>query len=99
MIEVHKSETHGFGVFSTQKIKKGTVVISSPCVNVAGLGKIYKYAFPIDAKNVMLPLDRASLINGSKNANVESYFKDELLYIRAIKNIDSGDELLLRYFK
>jgi len=98
MVKVKESHIHGFGLFATEKIKNNTIILASPCINIEGCRKNYKHAFVIDAKNIMIALDRASLINGSDNPNVEHYFENDILKIKSIKNIDVGEEIFLKYF-
>lgn len=99
MIVVDKSPVHGYGVFSTKKIKKDEIILESIFIDITDNqnGKVSEYMFGIIGARLVLPLDRVAIINHSNNPNVKWKLKDDKIIVIAISNIEQGEELFHNY--
>ena len=99
MLEIGKSKIHRYGLFTTKNIKKGEIILKTPFIEVSNCPQLHGHAFVKEARHY-LGLDRTNLINGSlKDFNVMHTFKEDLIYIISVQNINKGEEILLKYFK
>ena len=101
-IEAKKSKVHGFGVFATQDIKKGTVIELCPYTIVKGnfKGKLNNYIFDFDGKKKSAVVFlHGSLYNHSKNPNVTYCFDTEadVYEFTALRIIAKGEECFIDY--
>lgn len=90
MIKVKKSKIHGKGLFSTEKIRKGTLL--GKC-KVKKTKKPNLHTLWIGNKMIDVTCD-LKYINHSKKPNVVYY--DDLTVV-ALKNIKKGEELTHQY--
>ncbi len=99
MIEVSKSDIHGYGVFATQDIADGTEILKSIYIDVtqSRSSEVKKYWFAIRGGKLVLPLDRGAIINHSDHPNVRWYEKEDKIIFVAIRDIKSNEELFHNY--
>ena len=90
MIKVKSSNIHGRGLFSTAKIKQGTVI--GTC-KVTDTRELNPYTLWVGDKTLDVTCD-FKFINHSLKPNV-SYFDD--LTIVALRDIEAGEELTHQY--
>ena len=90
-LELRKSLIHGYGIFTTQPISRGTIL---------GISHVYHDLFPDGW--IRTPL--GGFYNHSENPNCESItnnmdegFLTEIKLLRAIKNIPKGVEITCTY--
>jgi SET domain-containing protein len=96
------SNIHGYGVFAFEDIKKDSIVISHPIIQIKSKTplphELNKYLFT-DNGGPILILGNASYINFSNSPN--AYCKVESLHgiinILSYKDISKGDEITLNY--
>ncbi|MDR0793266.1 MAG: SET domain-containing protein [Chitinophagaceae bacterium] len=105
---VAATENKGRGVFTTKNIVKGTVVEISPVIVLSikdrktieqTLLHNYIFAWGNSCKKAAVALGYISMYNHSYNANCnyEMDYDNEIMYIRAVKNIKKGEELSINY--
>ncbi len=107
-IEVKQSkEIKGRGVFATADIKKGEVIETIPLILMEKeefkeikKTKLYYYYFEYSDKNPFaIALGYGSLYNHSYTPNSRYLYdyKNDLLIVKAIKDIKKGDEIFFNY--
>ena len=99
MIIVSKSNIHGYGLFAIRDITNGEIILESPFIDVTKVSKgiISDYVFGISGARLVIPLDRACLINHSNKPNTNWELVNDKIVFKAIKDIKSGDELFHDY--
>lgn len=106
MLEVKITKNMGRGVFATKNIKKNTVVnISETLVvkktDIRSKSILFDYFYELDDDNFLLAIGFGSLLNHSKNPNIEfktiKKNKRFLLEYRSIRNIKKGEQILFDY--
>src|ERR1700753_4255341 len=111
LIEVRRSNVHGFGVFAAARIKKGARIVESGAERVShdeadrryeekDANDSHTFLFIVDSKTVIdagVDGNDARFFNHSCNPNCESTVEKKRVYIEAIRNIEPGDELTYDY--
>jgi SET domain-containing protein len=111
LFEVRHSLIHGFGVFATRRIRKGTMVIEylGDRVSHAQADARYEdkdpndnhtFLFTVDAKTVIdagVNGNEARYINHGCDPNCESTTVNKRIFIAAIRTIQPGEELSYDY--
>jgi SET domain-containing protein len=111
LFEVRHSPIHGFGVFATRRIRKGTMVIEylGDRVTHAQADARYEdkdpndnhtFLFTVDAKTVIdagVNGNEARYINHGCDPNCESTTVNKRIFIAAIRTIQPGEELSYDY--
>ena len=108
MLYIKETEGKGRGVFTDEPIKKGEIIEICPMLVLPAEDrkhidktKIYDYYFMWgdDHKKSAIALGYGSLFNHSKTANAdyESNYEEEEMYISAYKNIKAGEEVTINY--
>src|SRR3979490_2358488 len=111
LFEVRHSPIHGFGVFATRRIRKGTMVIEylGDRVSHGQAGARYEdkdpndnhtFLFTVDAKTVIdagVNGNEARYINHGCDPNCESIIVNKRVFIVAIRTIQPGEELSYDY--
>jgi SET domain-containing protein len=99
MIEIKKSTIHGYGLFATTNIERKNIILKRPYITITKTtNELIPYIFPISANKFALPHNKLMLINSSKEPNVRTFFKDDLIFLESIKKIKKGEELFLNYY-
>ena len=99
---ISQSDIHGYGVFVTEDIKTGDIIIQHPCVPIQSRRPIppelATYLFG-DEKSIVAVFGNASYINSSKEPNVKHRIDLEknTIFIIAIKDILQNQEITLNY--
>lgn len=99
---ISHSNIHGYGVFVTEDIAIGDVIIQHPCVPIQSRRPIppelATYLFG-DEKGIASVFGNASYINSSKTPNVlhELDFKSNVITITAVLDIAAHTEITLNY--
>tara|TARA_B110000090_G_scaffold136157_1_gene149811 strand:- start:1268 stop:1561 length:294 start_codon:yes stop_codon:yes gene_type:complete len=83
-LTILKSKIDGLGLFATQYILKNTV-----------LGVIHVQDSRFENNYIRTPL--GGFINHSEDPNLKSFSETDLKYIKTTKEINTGDELTLKY--
>jgi len=110
-IEVRDSPLHGFGVFATGRIKKGTRVLEylGERVSHAEADRRYDdkdehdnhtFLFIVDARTVIdagVDGNEARFVNHGCDPNCESVIEERRVFIEAIRDISAGEELTYDY--
>ncbi len=110
-IEVRDSPLHGFGVFATRRIKKGTRVIEYLGERVSHVEADRRYhdkdendnhtfLFIVDARTVIdagVNGNEARFVNHGCEPNCESVIENRRVFIEAIRDITAGEELTYDY--
>jgi SET domain-containing protein len=111
LFEVRHSSIHGFGVFATRRIRKGTMVIEylGDRVTHAQADARYEdkdpndnhtFLFTVNAKTVIdagVNGNEARYINHGCDPNCESTTVNKRIFIAAIRTIQPGEELSYDY--
>ena len=83
-LTILKSKIDGLGLFATQHISENTV-----------LGVIHIQDSRFENNCIRTPL--GGFINHSEDPNLKSFSETDLKYIKTTKEINTGDELTLKY--
>jgi hypothetical protein len=111
LFEVRHSPVHGYGVFATRRIRKGTTVIEYLGDRVSHEEADTRYEdkdpddnhtflFTVDSKTVIdggVAGNDARFINHGCDPNCESTTLKKRIYIEAIRTIQPGEELAYDY--
>jgi len=102
---VGRSRT-GLGVFATEAIRKGTFIVeyTGPLLTNKECDEIpdNRYLFEVNARWTIDGSTRANVaryINHSCRGNADPVIRDRRIRIKAIKNIEAGDEITYDYGK
>lgn len=100
-------DDRGRGLVSTQHVRANDIILSCPCIEdetVAFQNSVtidYVFEHPKKTGNSVLPLGMCALANHSDDPNSTWDFHETqsppLMYIRAIRPIQPGEEVLLNY--
>lgn len=98
-VVVKKSSLHGYGVFATTDIRKGTII--EECYYILakkGDHSLEDYYFDVKGKNAIL-LGFGCIYNHSDDPNADYNFKvrDRLAVITAQTAIKKGEEICISY--
>ena len=110
-IEVRDSPLHGFGVFATRRIKKGTRVMEYLGERISHVEADRRYddkdasdnhtfLFIVDARTVIdagVDGHEARFVNHGCEPNCESVIENRHVFIEAIRDIVAGEELTYDY--
>ena len=105
-IYVNVTENMGRGVFTTEKIKKNTIVEVSPVIVMSDADRklldqtlLHDYIFEWDIKKCCMALGYVSIYNHSYSSNCEYEMEiaSELIRIKTMRNIKAGEELFINY--
>ncbi|HEX7486726.1 MAG TPA: SET domain-containing protein-lysine N-methyltransferase [Vicinamibacterales bacterium] len=110
MIERHRSKLHGWGIFATVRIPKNKRIIhyagekithrESAKREAAYLKQVRLWCFKLNSPWVIdggVGGNLARLINHSCRPNCYAQIIDGMIWIRASKTIEAGDELTYNY--
>jgi SET domain-containing protein len=106
VIKVNLSDVHGCGVYAARFIKKGTRIIEYtgqriPDEKTAAAGKSpHTFYFGLENGFVIDPViggNEARWINHSCEPNCEAIEEEDRVFIYAMRNIESGEELFYDY--
>ncbi|MBW0177882.1 SET domain-containing protein [Sediminibacterium sp.] len=108
ILSIAPSPERGRGVFTTQDIETGTIVEISPVLvlDPEERAKVeqtllfdYIFEWGDDLKSACVALGYLSVYNHSYTANCiyEMDFENELMQIRTVKPIKTGEELFINY--
>jgi uncharacterized protein len=98
----------GLGLFATMPIKKGTYVVeyTGPIMNGEDSAKMEdrgnRYLFEINNRWTIDGAGRSNIgryANHSHKANMEPMIENKRIFLKAIRNIQPGDELVYDYGK
>jgi SET domain-containing protein len=98
----------GLGLFATMPIRKGTYVVeyTGPIMDSAQAEKMEdrgnRYLFEINNRWTIDGAGRANIgryANHSHKANMEPMIENKRIFLKAIRNIQPGDELVYDYGK
>lgn len=99
---IKESSIHGWGLFANEFIKTNQIITQSPSIifptGVYCPQQLLPYTFSFEGK-LMLGLGHINFINSSENPNTTSSysFQDNIITIKAIKDIQSEEEITLKY--
>jgi len=105
-IYVNVTENMGRGVFTTEKIKKNTIIEVSPVIVMSDADRklldqtlLHDYIFEWDIKKCCIALGYVSIYNHSYSSNCEYEMEiaSELIRIKTMRNIKAGEELFINY--
>jgi len=107
-LTIASSPNRGRGVFTTESIKKGTLIEIAPVIVMNAADRInlektllYDYIFEWgeDQKSAAVGLGYISIYNHAKQPNCiyEMDFEFETITIKTIKDIEVGEELFINY--
>jgi SET domain-containing protein len=110
-VEVRDSPLHGFGVFATRRIKKGTRVLEYLGERISHLEADRRYddkdendnhtfLFIVDERTVIdagVNGNDARFVNHACEPNCESVIENRRVFIEAIADIEPGEELTYDY--
>ena len=105
---IDKSDAKGRGVFAKESIPAHTIVEISPVIIMSGderklldqtLLHDYIFEWGPDSKQCCMALGYIAVYNHSyrSNCEYEMDFKDEVIKIKTIRNIEAGEELFINY--
>jgi hypothetical protein len=111
LLELRKSRVHGTGVFAAQPIRKGQRIIEYLGERVShgeadrryedkDAGDNHTFLFIVDRRTVIdagVGGNDARFINHSCDPNCESVIEERRVFIEALRDIASGDELAYDY--
>lgn len=96
---IKKSNIHGKGVFSTEFIKKDTI-LTCDVLPISGIEPLLDYAFPFIGTSLCIHIGFASFLNSSKNPNVKHLRIDTenlISYFKVLEDTKEDTELTLHY--
>jgi SET domain-containing protein len=106
-IEVRQSRVHGRGVFATNRIRKNARIIEYTGKRVpwesvpADSGDAHAFLFGLDDSVLVIDPsiegNDARWINHSCDPNCEAIEEDDRIFIYALRNIETGEELFYDY--
>jgi SET domain-containing protein len=109
-IEVRKSDVHGWGVFSKEKINKGEIIEECHCLYMTEDEASYTHHLkPIKRNTIrvddngdfpyVIPFGYGALFNSDNDPNIVYLWDSEnkILIFRTIRDIESDEELFLNY--
>jgi uncharacterized protein len=111
MFEVRHSPVHGYGVFATRRIRKGTTITEylGDRVTHEEADRRYEdkdendnhtFLFTVDSKTVIdggVGGNDARYINHGCDPNCESAWQSKRIYVEALRTIEAGEELCYDY--
>jgi len=111
LYKVRRSKVHGFGVFATRRIRKGTRVVEylGDRISHKVADQRYEDKLEDDGHTFLFIVDRgvvidagvdgneARFINHGCDPNCESVIEDRRVFIEAIRTIQPGEELAYDY--
>jgi len=109
-IEVRKSDVHGWGVFSKEKINRGEIIEECHCLYMTEDEASYTHHLkPIKRNTIrvddngdfpyVIPFGYGALFNSDNDPNIVYLWDSEnkILIFRTIRDIESDEELFLNY--
>lgn len=103
LVYIKKSPIHGWGLFSQSHISQNDIIAQSPGI-IFGIGsyvppELCAYTFPFPECGLFLCLSYPNLINSNTNPNsiYEIDSSNEILTIRALRDIKPDEEITLLY--
>jgi SET domain-containing protein len=103
---LQKTEKKGWGVFTSKKIKKGSVIEISPVIVMSAAEKklldqttLYNYIFDWDKDCCCMAMGYIPLYNHASPSNCEYFqnYEEETIFIQAVRNIEVNEELTINY--
>jgi len=105
---IDKTDKRGRGVFTKDSIPANTVIEISPVIIMSGderklldqtLLHDYIFEWGADSKQCCMALGYVPVYNHSyqSNCEYEMDFKNEVIKIKTIRSIESGEELFINY--
>lgn len=103
---IRSSPIHAAGVFATQPIRKGTLILEydGPHLSKQEADDLYEgrhdtYLFGVgDGSNVIDGHSMAMFVNHSCDPNCETVEEDGRVWIEAMRSIEPGEELTYDYY-
>lgn len=103
-----RTEKSGRGVFTKERIPKGTIIEISPVVVMSNEDRIhldktklhdYIFEWGKDTKHCCMALGLIPMYNHSYKSNCEYImdYEDEVMYIQTVIAIKKGEELTINY--
>jgi len=107
-LHLEKTTNAGRGVFTREKISKGTVIEISPVIVMDNEDRVYldktklhDYIFEWgkNKDKCCMALGFIPLYNHSYKSNCEYFmdFDDDIIFIKTVKTIEKGEELTINY--
>jgi uncharacterized protein len=105
---IDKSDEKGRGVFTKTSIPANTIIETSPVIIMSGderklldqtLLHDYIFEWGPDSKQCCMALGYIAVYNHSykSNCEYEMDFKNEIIKIKTIRDIEAGEELFINY--
>lgn len=105
---IKNTEGKGRGVFTTEKIKKGTVIEEAPVIVMSQDDKVlvdqtllhdYIFDWGNDQDKCCVALGFVSIYNHSYSSNCEYFmdFEEDTIQIKTVREIQAGEELTINY--
>ena len=105
---IKNTEGKGRGVFTTEKIKKGTIVEEAPVIVMSHDDKVlvdqtllhdYIFDWGNDKDKCCVALGFVSIYNHSYSSNCEYFmdFEEDTIQIKTVREIQAGEELTINY--
>ena len=105
---LNKTENAGRGVFTRERIPKGTVIEISPVVVMSNEDRIhldktklhdYIFEWGKEKEQCCMALGFIPMYNHSYTSNCEYFmdFKEEIIFVKTVRAVDKGAELTINY--
>lgn len=105
---IQKTGTKGRGVFTKEKIEKGTLIEEAPVIVMSPDDRInidktllhdYIFAWGENEDQCCMALGLVPMYNHSYKSNCEYFmdFEKEIIQIKTVRRINSGEELTINY--
>jgi SET domain-containing protein len=101
-VEIKIDPKKGRGVFAADKFKKGELIEACHLILLDlkdVFGNLEGYVYQYSKSQAAVALGNGSLLNHSDQANSDFYFnyKNQMLLIKALREIQSGEEVTIDY--
>lgn len=102
-VEMKPSPIHGRGMFAKRPIKSGQLIEAAPLIffnrenDLTSNSVIKHYDMNIDGKTSSIMLGYATIYNHSDDNNAKWLVNGDQIYITALRDIQTGDEVFVNY--
>jgi SET domain-containing protein len=105
-LEYRRTAQKGWGMFTTKKIKAGTIIELAPVIVMTAAEKemlnqteLYNYIFDWEGDACCMALGCISLYNHSSPSNCEYFqlYEEGTMYIQTVRDIAAQEELTINY--